>query len=221
MEIGQVGLGQAGQGAQRSEQTLAGTFDTFLRLLTTQLQNQDPLSPLDSTQFTEQLVQYSGVEQAINTNKKLDQLIGVMSGGQLNAAVSFIGKTVEFAADKVALENGSAAITYSLSSNAAEARISIVDAAGRLVRAVPVDGAAGTHELVWDGRNGNGVQVPDGTYNLQITAVDQNGTTIEAATYVSGRVTGVEQIDGGVRLNIGELDVALDSVRAVREPDEA
>lgn len=221
MEVNGIGLAQPGDSTARSAQSLAGTFDTFLQLLTTQLQHQDPLSPLDSNQFTEQLVQYSGVEQAINTNKKLDQLIGFFAGNQLNAAVSYIGKIVEFSNDRFALENETATIGYELANNAAEARISIVDGLGRVVRTVPADTAAGRHEIVWDGRDDNGAQLSDGIYGVFITAVDNGGTTIDAKTLVSGRVTGVEQNADGITLNVGALDVPLGSVRTVREPDQA
>jgi flagellar basal-body rod modification protein FlgD len=102
MEINGVGFKDpaADGSTNAASSTLAGTFDTFLALLTTQLQNQDPLDPMKSEQFTQQLVQFAGVEQSINTNKKLEQLIELQTAGQLNSAVSYMGKTVEVTFDK-------------------------------------------------------------------------------------------------------------------------
>ncbi|HZZ11369.1 MAG TPA: flagellar hook capping FlgD N-terminal domain-containing protein, partial [Paraburkholderia sp.] len=84
----------AGAGQSTASQQLAGNFDTFLTLLTTQLQNQDPLSPMDSTQFTQQLVAFSGVEQQINTNNNLQSLIALNQSQQAASAVSYIGHSV-------------------------------------------------------------------------------------------------------------------------------
>ena len=217
MEINGVAFKETASGASNATQTLADTFDTFLSLLTTQLQNQDPLDPLDSNQFTEQLVQFSGVEQAIRTNQKLDQLVELQANNQLNAAVSYIGKNVEAIGDRVMLEGGSASIAYGLASNAAETVIGVVDDLGRTVRTISAELGAGPHSYTWDGRDDGGTDLPDGVYSFAVTALDRNGDTIEASTATVGRVTGIELADNIVMLNIGELDVPLESVFAVRE----
>ncbi len=95
-------------GTSAAASTLADTFDTFLALLTTQLKNQDPLDPMKSAEFTSQLVQFAGVEQSINTNKRLDKLVQLQTSSQLNSAVSFIGKTVEVVSDLLLLKDGAA-----------------------------------------------------------------------------------------------------------------
>jgi len=208
-----------GGGTRVAESTLADTFDTFLALLTTQLQNQDPLDPMKSEQFTQQLVQFAGVEQSINTNKKLDQMIELQTSGQLNSAVSYIGKTVEVVSEQLMLDNSTATLSYGLESNAASTIVSIVDLDGNLVRTVNGELAAGRHELVWDGRDSDGDPVPDGVYGFSVVAVDRDDETVNNVAASLGRVTGVEIVDGALTLNIGEMGVPFDSLFAVREEE--
>ncbi len=206
-----------GGGTGAAQSSLADTFDTFLALLTTQLKNQDPLDPMKSEDFTQQLVQFAGVEQSINTNKKLDQLVQLQTSSQLNSAVSFIGKTVEVVNDQLMLTDGAAKISYGLDRNAEQTIISIVSEGGRRVRTVQGEIAAGRHELEWDGRDSNGTQVPDGVYGFSVVATDADGQAIDTVAASFGRVTGVEVVENAPRLNIGELGVPFDAVFAVRE----
>ena len=207
----------SGGGTSAAASTLADTFDTFLALLTTQLKNQDPLDPMKSSEFTSQLVQFAGVEQSINTNKKLDQLVQLQTSSQLNSAVSFIGKTVEVISDLLLLKDGAAKVSYGLDRNAAQTIISITDQNGRAVRSVRGETDAGRHEFEWDGRDSNGLQVPDGVYGFSVVATDGDEETIETIAASFGRVTGVEVVDNAPRLNIGALGVPFDAVFAVRE----
>jgi len=208
---------QGSGGTAGSSQSLANTFDTFLALLTTQLQNQDPLDPLNSDQFTQQLVQFAGVEQSINTNKKLDQLVQLQTGNQINGALDYVGRTVEVVSDQLMLEGGASTITYGLDGNAANTVISIVNDTGRTVRTFTGETATGRHELVWDGRDSNGEQLPDGVYSFSVTAVDKDNATVDAVTATVGKVTGVEVANDAITLNIGDLGVPFESIFAVRE----
>lgn len=198
--------------------SLADTFDTFLALLTTQLENQDPLDPMDSEKFTEQLVQFSEVEQSIATNKKLDDLIQLQSDNQLNSAVSYIGKTAEFVSDQLLLSEGSAVISYGLDSQAASAQISIVDGNGRTVRVLDGETASGRHEIVWDGKDSTGADLADGVYSFSLAAVDGEGETVGSVAATTGKVTGVEIVDGVASLIMGELGaISFEQLFAVRE----
>ncbi len=209
----------SGGGTSAAASTLVDTFDTFLALLTTQLKNQDPLDPMKSSEFTSQLVQFAGVEQSINTNKKLDQLVQLQTSSQLNSAVSFIGKTVEVISDLLLLKDGAAKVSYGLDRNAAQTIISITDQNGRAVRSVRGETDAGRHEFEWDGRDSNGLQMPDGVYGFSVVATDGDEETIDTIAASFGRVTGVEVVDNAPRLNIGELGVPFDAVFAVRESE--
>jgi flagellar basal-body rod modification protein FlgD len=219
MEINGVGFKTAG-GEAGSAQSLADNFDTFLALLTTQLQNQDPLDPLDSAQFTEQLVQFSGVEQAITTNKKLDRLLDLQADNQLTGAVSYIGRTAEFVSDKLQLSNSAAKISYGLDGKAAQTTINIVDGSGRVVRSVSGATGAGRHEFIWDGLDGNGTQLADGVYNFSVTAVGSDNETIETVSATFGEVSGVEIVDGVATLIMGDLGgISFEQIFAIRESE--
>ncbi len=217
MEINGVGFKTA-EGQAGSAQSLADNFDTFLALLTTQLQNQDPLEPLDSAQFTEQLVQFSGVEQAIQTNKKLDEMLASQADNQLTGAVSYIGKSAEFVSDKLFLSDGASKISYGLDAKAAQTTISIVDSAGRVVRTVSGETGSGRHEYVWDGLDSSGSQLPDGVYNFSVTAVTADNETIGTVSATFGDVTGVEIVEGIATLIVGGLGgVSFEQIFAIRE----
>ena len=196
---------------------LAEDFDSFLTLLTTQLQNQDPLEPTDTKDFTNQLVQFSGVEQAIRTNDKLDTLLETQDTGRTATAVSMIGKDVEAQGNTVALRDGEAALSFELDSNAQTAAIQIADESGNLVRSLNVPGQAGENTVLWDGTDQNGNELPDGNYVMQLQAVDGEDRTVTGRTFTVGEVQGFEQKDGAISLDLGGFTVGLDEVRAVRD----
>ncbi len=217
MEVNGVAFKEPTTGGTNATTGLADTFDTFLALLTTQMRNQDPLDPMKSEEFTQQLVQFSAVEQAINTNSKLDKLLQLQNGSQLNSAVSYIGKTVEVLSDQLLLKDGSSKITYGLDGKANKTTIKIINEDGDTVRTVDANTASGRHEYVWDGRDKNGNTAPDGVYNFTVIAVGPNDKTIDTVSAAVGVVTGIEAVDGTVTLNIGELGATLDKIFAVRE----
>lgn len=210
---------QTGTGTDAATSNLAETFDTFLLLLTTQLQNQDPLDPMDSSEFASQLAQFASVEQSITTNKKLDQLVALQTSSMLNGAVSYVGKTVEVISDQLALADESATISYGIDAKAVQTKITIVTEDGRTVRIFNGETDAGRHEFTWDGRDGLGNPMPDGIYNFHVIAVDREDETIDTITAFTGRVTGVEILDSLVTLNLGELGVPFSSIFAVREDE--
>ena len=222
MDINSVGSAGSSGATVGGGVDLASTFNNFLLLLTTQLQNQDPLSPLDTNQFTEQLVQFTNVEQSIKTNAKLDQLIALQGVNQLTGALDYVGRTVEVDSVVLDLSDGAATMTYDLASNAEEATIEIIDEDGNTVRTLTVEGTAGRHEVTWDGKDGSGDDLPEGLYGFVVKAVDSEGRTVPARQGTIGRVTAVEVIDGDITLSIGQLQVSIGRVTAIREDsDEA
>lgn len=197
--------------------SLAETFDTFLTLLTTQLQHQDPLDPMDTNEFTSQLVEFTGVEQAISTNRKLDSLISLYNGSQLNDAVGYIDKTVGADGIILMLQGGESTITYDLGGNAKKATILVIDEQGKTVRTLEGNTEVGHHEMVWDGKDGNGNQLEDGLYGFLVTAVDANDKAVPLVQGTAGKVTGVKMVDGEVILEVGELEIALVDVLSISQ----
>jgi flagellar basal-body rod modification protein FlgD len=199
-----------------SRQTLAGDFDTFLKLLTTQLRQQDPLQPMDATAFTSQLVQFASVEQAIQANTKLDSLTQLTRTSGTAAALGLLGQQVSATTDQVALPTeGDASIHYRLPSAAAEVQISLLDASGRVVHTAAGDPAAGDHVLTWNGLGAGGERLPSGSYTARIEAKDAEGTTIVAEQFLSGKVQGIEPRDGDVQLLVDGIPVSLAAIRSV------
>jgi flagellar basal-body rod modification protein FlgD len=183
--------------------SLADNFNTFLSLLTTQLKNQDPTAPLDSNQFTQQLVQMTGVEQQLNANELLQQLVNNTSNG-VATAVSLIGKTVKAVSDTANLNNGQAQWTYNLGSGTTDLKVQVLDASGKVVHAeAPSDLTPGDHAFTWNGKDLTGTQLPNGgTYTLKVTAMDSTGAAIATTNYVQGVVTGVGQSNGSTLITI-------------------
>jgi flagellar basal-body rod modification protein FlgD len=210
--------GAAVTGAAAASAQLAGTYDSFLKLLTTQLKHQNPLDPLDSNQFVQQLVGFAGVEQQIASNANLEKLISLQNNGVETTALGYIGKTVEATGDTASLgADGTAQYTYTLPKTAALATVGIVDGLGRVVYSAPASIAQGEHGFTWDGKDANGNSLPPGDYRIRVAAVDATGASITATTSIIGRVTAVEPGDGGPTLVLGATRVPAASVTAVRE----
>lgn len=213
-------LGTSGNSVQAGA-SLSQTFDTFLQLLTTQMQNQDPLEPMDSGEFTQQLVQFSGVEQSILTNRNLELMLGMLMANHSAAAVDYIGKQVSAETDGAVLAGGEARWTYELAGNATATAITVMDANGKLVYATTGELTAGTHEFVWNGEDNAGNPLPDGEYTIEVIATGADGAAVDATTSVSGIVDSVEMRDGEPYLVIGQTSVPLSSVVRVNETQAA
>lgn len=181
------------------------SFDQFLLLLTTQLKNQDPLSPMDSTEFTNQLVSFSGVEQQIKTNAALAKLVANASNTQTSVALGYIGLNVDVNGKQFDYNgSGSVKTIYNLPSDASINTISIQDQNGNSVFTTTGELSSGSHTFMWDGLDSNGQQVPAGTYTLQVGALDAAQKILSVKTTVPGFVTGIETAaDGNINLIIG------------------
>ena len=195
--------------------SLTENYNTFLTLLTTQLKNQDPLNPMDSSQFTQQLVQFSSVEQQIQQNKNLETLISAQSSSTASNAVNYIGHTVAAMSDQVSLTNGSATINYALDHNVADNAITISDAKGRIIRSLTGETGQGAHTITWDGKDANGNTMADGVYKIAIAATNDDKTAASATIGISGVVTGVTLVDQKPQLAIGGVTVPMDNVLSV------
>lgn len=198
---------------------LASNFETFLTLLTSQLKNQDPLSPVDSNQFTAQLTQMAGVEQQLLTNDLLKGLLAAQGGGGLAGAANYIGKDATAAWSATKFTDGEATWSYELASNAASASLQVLDGAGKVVWAGEApDRKTGLHDFTWDGKATSGNNGQDGqVYSLRVVAKDAAGGAIDAQVLTRGRITGVEMYDGEPYLTVGNSILPLSTVIALEE----
>ena len=202
---------------------LAENFDMFLTLLTTQMKNQDPTSPMDSNQFMAQLVQMTGVEQQLATNDLLKQLVSNTSTSLANV-VDLIGKEVRAATNEAGLANGQAKWGYTLSANAADVKIEVLDSTGFPVRTLAgaeADMKAGDHSFVWDGKNDHGAAQPDGVYTLRVTAKDAGEKAVPLTTYVQGVVTGIQQENGQGIITLNGAKVPLSAITSIAQATPA
>ncbi len=186
---------------------LAGNFDTFLTLLTTQLQNQDPLNPMDSNQFTQQLVEFSQVEQQINTNDNLKTLITQGTSQSGTFAMSYLGRAVTIANGNAPLSSGQAVWAYNLNTTAAQTQLTVTDSKGNVVYTGAGETAAGAHTFNWDGKGTNGNQLPDGTYKLTVTPKAADGTAVSSSVTSTGIVNEVDLTGQSPVLMIGPMPV--------------
>jgi flagellar basal-body rod modification protein FlgD len=215
MSVSGVSSGSNGPSLATDKNTIAGNFDTFLSLLTTQLKNQNPLDPLDTNQFTQQLVQFSSVEQQLKTNDFLQSLVQATQNSQNNAAVSYIGKTVTASGVSSYLRNGQASWSFNLPQPAA-VTVVIKDANGNQVYSESGNLGAGNGQFNWDGTRTDGSTAPDGTYTISITAKASDGSYVDASTQTQGIVTGVDLSGSEPSLQIGSQTVKLSDVTSVR-----
>ncbi|MFN7128336.1 MAG: flagellar hook assembly protein FlgD [Brevundimonas sp.] len=198
---------------------LASNFETFLTLLTTQMKNQDPLSPLDSNEFTAQLTQMAGVEQQLLTNDLLTSLVAAQSAGGLDNASNYIGKQVTAAWTATSLEDGKATWSYELGATADKVKLQVVDSTGKVVwEGDAPEKTIGLHDFTWDGKMTGGDTAEDGgVYTLKVAATDAKNAKIDSQALIRGRVTGVEMYDGAPYLVIGDSILPLSTVISLNE----
>ncbi|MDY6924278.1 MAG: flagellar hook assembly protein FlgD [Pseudomonadota bacterium] len=198
---------------------LASNFETFLTLLTTQLKNQDPLSPVDSNEFTAQLTQMAGVEQQLLTNELLQSLVSAQGGGGLADAATYIGKEATAAWSATKFTEGEAKWSYEVAASAASVKLEVLDGSGKVVWSGDApDKTTGIHDFTWDGHATTGSNGKDGqVYTLRVAAKDSAGGKIDAQVLTQGRITGVEMYDGEAYLTVGNSILPLSSVIALEE----
>jgi flagellar basal-body rod modification protein FlgD len=207
--------GSSSNSLSATRQGIADNFDTFLQLLTTQLRNQNPLDPLDTNQFTQQLVQFSSVEQQLKTNDFLSALVQANTNSVQTNAVGFIGKTVTAAGTRSELVNGKANWNFKLA-DAANVTVNIKDANGNVVYAQTGPLQAGQGEFSWDGTTSTGARAPAGTYTIQMVGVNAEGNNVPISTETTGVVTGVDFTGTEPVLLVGAARLNLSGVTSVK-----
>jgi flagellar basal-body rod modification protein FlgD len=191
---------------------IAGNFDQFLSLLTTQLKNQSPLEPLDTNQFTQQLVQFAQVEQQLKQNEALTSLLSVNRAASASQAMSFVGSTIVADGSSSRLNNGRAEWQLD-AARGGTGIITIKDSKGNVVGTDSVTLSAGQQTYRWNGRNSAGTAMPDGDYSITVDATDTLRNKISVKTEFSGAVQGVDMTGSEPMLNVNGRLLALDKVK--------
>ncbi len=221
LEKNKAAAAQATSTTDADSASLSSNYDNFLLLLTKQLQNQDPLSPMDTAQFTQQLVSFASVEQQIKSNKNLDKLVSLQNATNAYGAVGFIGNTVAVDSDKVALQDKKAYFDYAVDQKTSKAILKIMDASGQVVMLKEADGSVGTHKAMWDGTDFFGNQLPDGQYSVAVSYEDTSGKSHTAKITSYGQVDSAEISDGNVLLHVGDVAFPMEKILRISKPAAA
>jgi flagellar basal-body rod modification protein FlgD len=195
-------------------QSIAGNFQTFLTLLTTQLKNQDPTNPLDTNQFTQQLVEFAQVEQQIQSNSQLSTLVSLQQTAQSTQALNFVGETVTVGSNAAPLSNGSASWTVT-SPKPASATVNISNSSGQLVFSGTQTLQTGSNSINWNGQGSNGTQWPDGTYTISVTAQDASGQPVSVSTVTTGVVSSVDLTQNPPLLTVNGQNYTISQIQGV------
>ncbi len=201
--------------ASKSRNAIANDFDTFLTLLTTQLQNQNPLEPLDTNQFTQQLVQFSEVEQSIKSNENLESLLKLQAATAITNSVAYIGKTVELSGSTQDLKAGQASWPINAANDASAATFSIKDKDGNVIYNETKAVSKGATDFTWNGQTNDGTPAPEGSYSLSVAATNSDGVAIDVDIASSGLVEGVDMSGDSLVLLVGGQRVKLEEVTTI------
>ena len=206
--------------AGASQAKLEEDLNRFLTLLVTQLQNQDPLEPLDSNEFTSQLVEFASVEQQISQNASLEKLLNLQESSQAADMVSYLGTTIEVTGRQFNLTGDSVDFTYTVPANAASVNITISNSAGLTVFNTIGATDSGKNSYTWDGKDNSGIDAAAGSYTVLVTAQDAANELLDVDHTVFGEVTGASAEDGQLSLFMGDIAVPFENIISVRETEE-
>lgn len=188
--------------------SLANNYTTFLTLLTTQLQHQDPSSPMSSDSFTSELVQFAGVEQQVETNSKLSSLISLNESGQLSADSALVGSKATASTTTLPLQDSSATLSYQGTSGQTVA-IAVSNSAGTIVKDDLVTASSGTNTWTWDGTDNSGNKLSDGAYSVAVKTMDSAGNTSDVSFTVTGTITGIQTGTNDMEVQMGAATIPM------------
>jgi flagellar basal-body rod modification protein FlgD len=204
-----------------SNTTIANNFQTFLTLLTTQLQNQNPLDPLDTNQFTQQLVQFASVEQQLRQNDQLATLVSLEKTSQSTAALAYVGYTAVVDGSKAPYDGTNSAAWTLKVPNDTTAKITVTNSAGQTVFSGSYPVQKGDRTFTWDGKGNDGTQYPAGYYTINVSGKDSSGNNVGIPTEVQGVVDSVDLTASPPLLSIGGQTYTTDQIRRVVRPSSS
>jgi len=198
-------------------QQLAGNFNTFLKLLTSQLQHQDPLNPLDTNQFTQQLVEFASVEQQVNMNSNLQTLISMQQSTESLQALQLVGANVTINSNTATLSKATGSpATWGFSSPApATGAVTITSSTGQVALTGTISLSAGSQTFTWNGQGNNGVTWPDGNYTLSINATGANGQPVTVSTQVQGTISSIDVSKNPPQVTVGGQSYPISAIQSI------
>jgi flagellar basal-body rod modification protein FlgD len=203
-----------------ASQQIAGNFQSFLQLLTTQLQNQNPLDPLDTNQFTQQLVEFAGVQEQLNTNDSLSTLVTLQQTTEATQALGFVGKTAIVNGNTAQVTNSSGTWELNVPANA-NVNITITNSTGQTVYSGVAPMNSGVQPFTWNGLGTDGTQMPDGQYSLTASYSNGSGSTVGIATQIAGVISGVNLSQSPPLLIINGQSYTVSQVQTISNPSSS
>lgn len=205
----------AGGVASSALSSIAGNFNSFLTMLTTQLQNQDPSSPMSSDTFTSELATFAGVQQQVNTNTNLSTLISLNQDSQMASSTNLVGQKATFTGGQIPLQSGSGSIAFT-TTGAEPISIAITNTSGAVVRTIQATSVAGSNHWTWDGKDSSGNTLADGAYGIAVETQDAAGNASTVPFTSTGTITGVSKsTTGSVLLQMGAESVDMTNVTSI------
>ncbi len=204
-------------GTGADQQMIASNFTTFLQLLTTQLKNQNPLDPLDTNQFTQQLVQFAQVEQQMKSNDQLTSLVSMEKSAQSTTALAYVGATVVVDGATTNVANGKGTWSFNVS-KPSTATVTIKDSTGATAYTGSFAVNPGNQDFSWDGKGNNGQQWPDGNYTMSVTALDASKQSVAISTEVQAKVDSVDMTQDPPALSINGQNFTMDKIKRIVAP---
>ena len=207
--------GTAATASGTASQTIAGDFNTFLKMLTTQLQHQDPTNAMDPTEMTNQLVAFAQVEQQISMNTNLNALISLQQAQSLTASADLVGRRVELSGSTLPLQNGAAELRLPVAGTASAALVQVLDNTGSLLRSDTVALGKSATSWAWDGRTDAGTRLPDGAYSYSVAGIGPGGASVPLSATTLATVSGVQRQNNALNLMFGPTGLGMDRVVSV------
>jgi flagellar basal-body rod modification protein FlgD len=197
---------------------LNADYDLFLKLLTTQMQNQDPLDPMDSSEYTQQLVQYSQVEQSIEQNKTLTSILSNLNMASLTQSSSMIGQSVEIDSDVSGLSATTPAQwNWIAAGTVTSLTATILDSNGVEVDKVVMEASGTSGSFTWDGKTSSGKTLADGVYRATLTGTNSAGGSIAAQASASGTVQNVQMLNGTAVVSINDAQYPTNLITRIEK----
>lgn len=201
--------------AATDKSTTGSDFNLFLKLLTVQMQNQDPLDPMKTDTYTQQLAQYSQIEQTVQQSGTLTQILGQLSTQNIAQASGLIGRSVVFNTAVSGLGSSPASWSYTPARSVSSLVATISDASGNAVSSRTIDPTDTSGRLSWDGTLANGATAPAGSYTLSFAATDASGNAVPVAVSSIGTVDSVTQTNGALALGVNGATIPLSSLQRI------
>lgn len=213
MNVGDVSRSNA---ANPTQEVADMDQEVFLKLLLTELQNQDPMNPLEGRDFIAQLATLAQVEQMRKTNESLEILLQYQSSINNAQAVSLLGKKVRAAGDEFTYSGANVELSFYLEQNAASTDVKIYDSQGKIVRTMSLGAQnEGLVNFKWDGLDNDGNKIPNGNYKFEVAAKDEDGNSVFAQTLMEGVVSGLSFDADGLHLIVNGQKISLSEIYEV------